>query len=43
MMKRIWCWMRGHPYPWVWIWEREDWIFNSMPPSKCSNCGCTSK
>lgn len=42
MLKRLWCYFRGHPYPWVYICEPDDWILNSMPPSKCSNCGCTS-
>jgi hypothetical protein len=42
-LRRIWCYLRNHPYPWVLICEPEDWPFNSMPPSKCSNCGCTSR
>ncbi|MET4210477.1 hypothetical protein ABIB95_005310 [Bradyrhizobium sp. LA2.1] len=43
IMKRLWCWLRSHPYPWVYVCEPEDWILNSSPPSKCSNCGCTSR
>jgi len=43
MLKKLWCWLRNHPYEWIPICSEEDWHLNSLPPDKCSNCGCTSR
>lgn len=43
MIKRFWCYLRGHPYPWIPAYTTEEWPYNSIPPNKCSNCGCTSR
>jgi hypothetical protein len=48
-MKRLWCWLRGHPYPWIRDAEDEadfstgNYRPNIAPPSHCSNCGSGSR
>jgi hypothetical protein len=49
MFKKLWCYLRNHPYDWVMDPEdAADYVAgnyrpNIAPSSHCSNCGCTSR
>lgn len=43
MWRRIWCYLRNHPYDWEPIMSEDEWRMNSLPPQRCSNCGCTKR
>jgi hypothetical protein len=49
MLRKLWCWLRNHPYPWVQnpedveLYLAGDYRPNIAPPSHCSNCGWTSQ